>query len=140
MLRDYQQDAVSAVREKLFREGKRSVVLQLATGSGKTVIVSAISKAIQGNNKRTWFIVPRRELVTQSKKHFQKWGISFGIIDAKNKESRAYKAHIISLQTLMRRLLKIKNFPDICIFDECHINFDMQKKIMDYIRSRECTE
>ena len=128
-LRDYQSAAVSAVREKLFREGRRSVVLQLPTGGGKTAIVSAIAKAIQDNKKRVWFIVPRKELVKQSKEHFVKWGISFGIIDAKNKESRAYKAHIISLQTLMRRLDKIKEFPDICIFDECHLNYDAQKKI-----------
>jgi superfamily II DNA or RNA helicase len=68
-------------------------------------------------------------LVKQSKAHFVKWGISFGLIDAKNKESRAYKAHMSSRQTLMRRLDKIKEIPDVVFIDECHVNYDSQKKI-----------
>ena len=129
-LRDYQKEAVDAVRAKLYSEGKRSAVLQLATGSGKTVIVSAICKAVQENGKRAWFVVPRKELVQQSKGHFERWGIQFGLIDAAHRESRAYKAHIISLQTLMRRLDKIKEFPDIVFFDEAHLNYNAQKKII----------
>jgi superfamily II DNA or RNA helicase len=137
-LRDYQSAAVADIRAKLFVERKRSVVSQLPTGAGKTVIVSAISKTLQDNKKRVWFIVPRRELVTQTKKHFEKWGISFGVIDASHKESRAYKAHIISLQTLIRRLDKIKEFPDVVFFDECHLNYDAQQKIMRYFECAGC--
>ncbi|MDR0475091.1 MAG: DEAD/DEAH box helicase [Treponema sp.] len=128
-LRDYQSAPVDALCSKLFREQKRSVVLQIPTGGGKTVIASAIIKAIQDNKKRSWFIVPRKELVIQTKAHFEKWGISFGIIDASHKESRAYRAHIISLQTLIRRLDKIKEWPDICFIDEAHLNYDSQLKI-----------
>ena len=137
-LRDYQSIAIASVRTKLFAERKRAVVLQLPTGAGKTAIVSEISKTIQDNGKRVWFIVPRKELVTQSKAHFVKWGIKFGVIDAKNRESRAYKAHIISLQTLMRRLDKIKEFPDVVFFDECHLNYDAQQKIMRYFECAQC--
>ena len=128
-LRDYQTDAVDAVREKLFHEHKKSVLLQLATGGGKTAIVSDMVKAITSKKKRAWFIVPRKELVSQSKAHFIKWGISFGVIDAGSKESRAYSAHIISIQTLIRRLEKIKEMPDVCIVDEAHVNYDSQKRI-----------
>jgi superfamily II DNA or RNA helicase len=136
-LRDYQSQAVDAVRTKLYRENLRSVVLQSATGTGKTVIVAAIARAVQDRGKRVWFIVPRKELVEQSKAHFARWGISFGVIDAQHKESRAYKAHIISLQTLMRRLDRIKEWPDLVFFDECHLNYDAQKKIMNYIQKME---
>ena len=139
-LRDYQSAAVASVRKMLFAEKKRAVVMQLPTGGGKTAIVSEISKSITDKGKRVWFIVPRKELVAQSKAHFTKWGIKFGVIDAKSKESRAYKAHIISLQTLMRRLDKIKEFPDVVFFDECHLNYDAQKKIMRYFECAECEE
>jgi DNA repair protein RadD len=132
-LRDYQLAAVDEIRTKLFTEHKRSVVSQLPTGAGKTVIVSNISKTVQDRGNRVWFIVPRKELVKQSKEHFTKCGISFGIIDASHKESRAYKAHIISLQTLMRRLDKIKEYPDLVFIDECHVNYDAQKKIFDVL-------
>ena len=128
-LRDYQNTAIAGIRDKLYRDNLRSIILQLPTGAGKTAIVSEISKSITEKKRRVWFIVPRKELVAQSKASFQRWGISFGVIDAKNRESRAYKAHIISLQTLMRRLDKIKEFPDVCIFDEAHLNYDAQKRI-----------
>ena len=116
---------------KLFLLGDFTVV-------HNTAIVSAISKSVLDNKKRVWFIVPRKELVVQSKAHFIKWGIRFGVIDADHEESRAYKAHIISLQTLMRRLDKIKEFPDICFFDECHLNYDAQEKIMRYFQCVQC--
>ena len=137
-LRDYQRDAYNDIRRILFAEGKRSVVSQLPTGAGKTVIVAEIAKAVADRGKRVWFIVPRKELVAQSKAQFAKRGISFGVIDASHKESRAYKAHIISLQTLIRRLDKIKEFPDVCFFDECHINYDAQLKIMRYFECAAC--
>jgi superfamily II DNA or RNA helicase len=139
-LRDYQQNAVDDIRRLLYEEGKRSVVSQLPTGAGKTVIVSAIVKAISRNGKktRTWFVVPRKELVAQTKKHYAERGINFGVIDAEHKESRAYDNHIVSLQTLVRRLEKIKEFPDICFFDECHINYDAQLKIMRYFECAAC--
>jgi len=139
-LRDYQTATIAAVRKMLFVEKKRAVVLQLPTGGGKTAIVSEISRTIADKGRRVWFIVPRRELVAQSKAHFTKWGIKFGVIDAAHKESRAYKAHIISLQTLMRRLDKIKEFPDVVFFDECHLNYDAQRKIMRYFECAECME
>ena len=129
MLRDYQTAAVNAVREKLYTYKKRTVILQSATGTGKTVIVSALVKSITDKGKKSWFIVPRKELVKQSKEHFEKFGIHFGIIDAKNKESRAYKAQIISLQTIIRRLNKIKELPDVVFIDEAHLNYDAQARI-----------
>jgi superfamily II DNA or RNA helicase len=128
-LRDYQAAAVDGIRAKLYTEKKRSVVSQLPMGAGKTVIVAEIAKSVTDNGKRVWFIVPRKELVAQSKKHFAQRGVSFGVIDAAHKESRAYRAHIISLQTLMRRLDKIKEWPDVVFFDECHLNYDSQKRI-----------
>jgi superfamily II DNA or RNA helicase len=138
ILRDYQNEPIAGVRGVLFRQNKRSVVLQTATGGGKTVIASAIIKAVQDKKKRSWFIVPRKELVQQTKAHFEKWGISFGVIDASHKESRAYRAHIISLQTLIRRLDKIKEWPQIIFFDEAHLNYDLQQKIMRYVNCVYC--
>jgi superfamily II DNA or RNA helicase len=132
-LRDYQVQCVDKVREILFKQGKRSVVLQSPTGSGKTAIVSEIISLIYKNKKKAWFVVPRKELVKQSSESLTKWHVPHGKIDASNKESRAHKAHIISLQTLMRRLDKIKEFPDVVFFDECHINFDAQKKIFSIL-------
>ncbi|MDR2516673.1 MAG: DEAD/DEAH box helicase [Spirochaetaceae bacterium] len=130
MLRDYQNQCVAGARDILYGRGKKSALLQLPTGAGKTAIVSEITKSIADKKKKVWFVVPRNELLKQSAGHFAKWKIPHSVIDAKHKESRAYNAHIISLQTLIRRLGKIKNWPDFCFFDEAHVNYAAQKKII----------
>jgi len=135
-LRDYQIQYINNAREILYKQNKRSVVLQSPTGSGKTAVVSEIISRICQNKKGAWFIVPRKELVKQSSESLAKWQVPHGKIDASNKESRAYKVHIVSLQTLMRRLDKIKELPSMIFIDECHINYDAQKKIFAALPDR----
>jgi len=129
-LRDYQVELINNFRDMVYKSGIKKVLLQLPTGAGKTAIVSEITSRVVENKKRVWFIVPRKELVKQSSESFTRWKIPHGKIDAANKESRAYKTHIISLQTLIRRLDNTKDWPDIIFFDECHLNYEAQKKII----------
>ena len=103
------------------------------TVAHNTAIVSEITSRILKSNRRSWFVVPRKELVKQSSESFARWGIPHGKIDAANVESRAYKTHIVSLQTLIRRLGKIKEFPEFVFFDECHINYDAQERIFSVL-------
>ena len=130
-LRPYQQNLLDSTR-LAFREHK-NVFMQLATGGGKTVIVSQITRTAFDRNFRVWFIVPRNELMDQAAEHFAKWRIPHSSIKAGRSESRAYKIHLVSKDTLMRRLKKdeIINFPDLCIFDEAHVAIDQQKTIID---------
>jgi len=137
-LRDYQVQSINAVRDILYRQGKRSVVLQSPTGSGKTEIVSEIISSVSEKKKRVWFVVPRKELVKQSSESLARRGVPHGKIDAASKESRAYTVHVISLQTLMRRLDRIKEIPDLIFIDECHLNYDAQQRIMRYFECAEC--
>ena len=135
ILRDYQQQAVADLRAAL-RE-VHAALLQLATGTGKTKIVAAIIALMQslarerGRIVRAWFIVPRKRLLDQAEKHFKVAGIAFARIDAKHKESRAFYVHINSRDTILRRLDKIKNWPEVLFFDEAHIAMDAQRKIID---------
>jgi len=48
-------------------------------------------------------------------------------------ESRAFKIHIVSKDTLIRRYDKIKNWPDLLIFDECHLYLDRQIEIVSHL-------
>jgi superfamily II DNA or RNA helicase len=131
MLRDYQLRCVDGVRSILYGEKKRSSLLQLYMGGGKTAIVSEIIKTATGRGFRSWFVVPRNTLLSQSSEHLAKWHVPHGRIAAGEKESRAYNVHVVSLQTLHRRLDKIKNWPHIIFFDEAHTNYDGQKKIIE---------
>jgi superfamily II DNA or RNA helicase len=130
LLRDYQQDIVDALRVKFYRDGIHSLLAQLPTGAGKTAILSEIFAAVYNNKRRGWFVVPRNELVRQVSAHLTKWRVPHGIIDAAHKESRIFYIHVVSKDTIIRRLDKIKNLPDMIVFDEAHVALDGQAKIM----------
>ena len=123
-LRPYQREQVNEAREVLSRA--RSVLLQAPTGSGKTVQFADITMRTTANGHRTWIIVPRNELLKQASDHLGKHKVPHGIISAKSSESRAYKVHVVSKDTLLRRVKagKIKNYPDLMIVDEAHLNLD----------------
>ena len=121
-LRPYQQDLYNRVREA-FR-GRRSVLMQLATGAGKTFIFAEMSKAAQKMDRVVWILVPRKELLSQASEHLSQAGVTHGRIDAKHQESRAFNCHVVSKDTLIRRYDKIINKPDFIIVDEAHIALD----------------
>ena len=128
ILRDYQNHLIDELRESL--RIHRAVFLQLPTGGGKTAIISELTHTAHGRGYRVWFVVPRNELLIQASEHFRKWNIPHGLISANSQESRAYSVHIVSKDTLLRRLGRIKNWPDLLIFDEGHIALDAQIKIV----------
>jgi superfamily II DNA or RNA helicase len=130
MLRDYQADAVRGMSNILYSENKRTALMQLPTGAGKTAVVSEIIQSVFSKNRRAWFVVPRNELLSQASAHLSKWKVPHGVISAGSYESRAYLVHVVSKDSLLRRLGKIKNFPDILIFDEAHVALDAQMKII----------
>lgn len=74
-LKHYQQDAVDQVRE-LFRQGKKRVLIQMATGAGKTFTAAFIMKAAAEKGNKTMFICNRRELIDQTVKAFEQIGVT----------------------------------------------------------------
>ena len=126
-LRPYQNDLYISARDEL--KTNKSVLIQLATGGGKTPISAAIIESVFLKDKRAWFITPRRNLVDQASEHLRKWGVQHGRIDASSIESRAYKIFVVSKETLSRRWDKIKNWPDIILIDEAHMNLDFQLEL-----------
>lgn len=64
VLRDYQQKAIDFLRESFKR--KRSALLRLDTGAGKTVVFSYISESCNRTNRNVIILVHRKELVRQT--------------------------------------------------------------------------
>ncbi|HJX82303.1 MAG TPA: DEAD/DEAH box helicase family protein [Candidatus Udaeobacter sp.] len=134
-LRDYQGDLVPAAREGIRKH--RAFMVQLVTGGGKTEIFSNIVNMVMESNKKTgrknrvWIIVPRDELRKQAGKKLTKHGVQHAFISSGMSESRAFDVHVVSKQTLDRRWDRIKNWPDLVIIDEAHLNFDFQQKLFD---------
>lgn len=130
-LRNYQQELYINTRNALLKN--RSACVQLATGGGKTAVMASMCESVYGKDKRAWIVVPRKELLNQASAHLTKWNVPHSLIAAGTNESRAFKIHVVSKNTLIRRYEKIKNWPDLLIFDEAHLYYDRQIEIISHL-------
>ena len=133
-LRNYQREIYKSARDALVKN--RSVCIQSATGSGKTPIMAAMCDSVNGKDKRAWIVVNRTELLGQASSHLKKWGVPHSMIAAGTTESKAYKIHVVSKDTLIRRYDKIKHWPDLLLFDEAHLYLDRQIEIASHLQDR----
>ena len=118
-LRSYQIKAIDSLRYSFNTKGKKSPLLVMPTGAGKTVVFAAISKAISQNEKNVLILVHRRELIDQASKKLKAIGVDHGVIAAKY-ESSQNNIQIASVQTLVRRLVTNTFNPHYIIIDEAH--------------------
>lgn len=117
-LRPYQSDLIEQARAEI-RTGDHSVLMVAPTGAGKTALAAFMLGNASARGKRCWFMVHRRELVTQSSRTFDKVGIEHGIVAAGFRQDRRSQVQIASVQTLARRLDDVLP-PDMIVWDECH--------------------
>lgn len=117
-LRDYQQEIVGGCREA-FRSQERKVLVQLATGGGKTVLGSFMVNGSRQRGLVCWWLVHRRELITQASKTFTSMGIPHGIISGGHASDPLERVQVGSIQTIARRLDDLPA-PDMIVFDETH--------------------
>lgn len=115
-LRLYQEKLKIAARKAL-RESE-SVCVVLPTGGGKTVIFCSMAKSAVERKKTVWICVHRIELLEQTCKALNAFGIPHGIIAPNVPECAAY-VQVVMIQTLKRRLSRWTP-PDVLIIDECH--------------------
>jgi DNA repair protein RadD len=117
-LRPYQNDLLDGARQA-FRDRVRAVLLQLATGGGKTVSGSYMIHGAAQKGLVCWWLTHRRELIGQTSRTFASMGIVHGIIQGGHSTDPHKLVQIGSIQTVARRLDKLPA-PDLIIFDECH--------------------
>lgn len=119
-LREYQEEAIQAVIEQQKNGITRQLVL-LPTGTGKTVLFSALAKKL---NVKTLVIAHREELIEQAKEKFEMvWPeADIGIVMAEQ-DNPACQVVVASIQTAVRprrlNVLKEQNF-QLLVIDECH--------------------
>lgn len=119
--RDYQEEVIVDVRTEL-RNGKRYILVVLATGSGKTVIFSFIARSAAEKGNRVLILAHRDQLIKQASRKLRDYGVRHGIIMAGYTPDPVSKVQVASVQTLTRRLGKIRFRPDIIIIDEAHLS------------------
>lgn len=135
-LRDYQEECINKILET--KNGSK-VIINLATGSGKTIIMSGLVNKIYNDGARVMIVVPSTELRLQTidKLHMVCGNdISIGSVQANINE---YDKQVIvaTRQSLTncksKRIQEIKSCGefDYIIIDECHQACEQIKKIHD---------
>lgn len=96
----------------------RSVLLQLATGAGKTLIARMIIEWARAQRWNVLFLVHRDNLLRQASNHFHEAGIRHGLVSPRYPHLR-YAVQVASVFTAANRLSRMQA-PDVIIIDEAH--------------------
>lgn len=115
-LRDYQLRTIEAARQK-YREGKRSILIVMPTGGGKTATMSALVQGAHGKGSRVAWIVHREELIQQAVDALRAVGMPVGIIAPWAPRVGA-TVQVCSVQTLLAR--DTRPPADVLVWDEAH--------------------
>jgi type I restriction enzyme R subunit len=140
-LRDYQLNAVHAVQKEI-KEGKDRFLLEMATGTGKTLTSTAIMKMFLRlyKVKRVLFLVDRIELENQAKTEFNEiLSNDFQTVIWKENTSDWRKAEIV-VSTVQSFVTKNKykkifnhNDFDLVISDEAHRSLGARsRRVFEY--------
>jgi type I restriction enzyme R subunit len=148
-LRDYQRAAIEAV-EAALAEGRRAMLVAMATGTGKTKLsIAMLFRLLAAKRfRRVCFVVDRSLLGDQSAREFQTTKIVTGkafadIFGLKGLEDVApdddTRVHICTIQGLVRRVL-YQSDPadapavdqyDLMVIDECHRGYLLDREMSD---------
>lgn len=146
-LRPYQLDAILAV-ERAIEEGRRELLVAMATGTGKTrTCIGLIYRLIKTRRfRRVLFLVDRSALAEQTESAFKDTRLENlqaftdifevrGIGDAA--VERDTKVHVATVQSMVKRVLYTEGTPppvdayDAIVVDECHRGYLLDKELGD---------
>ena len=147
-LRKYQINAIEAAEQAVI-DGKQSVLLSMATGTGKTrTILGMIYRFIKSDRfKRVLFLVDRTALGEQAEDVFKEVKIEelmtldsiYNIKSLDEKEiDRETKIHIATVQSLVKRILypegdtmpSVTDY-DLIVVDEAHRGYILDKEMSE---------
>ena len=144
MLRDYQIEICEKVNGAF--EAHRSVMMQMPTGTGKTVVLASLVKQYPGksmelrerslekreNNSKldtisyqrcqVLIVAHRIELIDQIGEHLRGYGIGYGVIAGGRKTKETKPVMVASIQTLSAKLSSLSSqlSPSLVVIDEAH--------------------
>lgn len=132
----HQEDFIGNLRQAL--SVYQSVLAQASTGFGKTIVASYMAKSSAAKGKRIIFTVHRKDLITQTAKTFDKFGIKYGYIAAGYRPDPYQQVQVASIATLKNRLERVYA-PDLLVIDEAHLAAAKTwAKIANFYRNKNC--
>ncbi len=149
-LREYQQRAIQAVEAALTDDTQRSLLLAMATGTGKTKLAIALLYRLLHTRRfrRVCFVVDRTALGEQTEREFQTTRVVsarafadiFGLKKlADTTPDPDTKVHICTIQGLVKRVV-YADVPeavppvdqyDLILVDECHRGYTLDREMSD---------
>ena len=122
MLRDYQIEICEKINEAF--EAHRSVMIQMPTGTGKTVVLASLVKQYLNRDAdcSVLIVAHRIELIEQIGEHLRGYGIAYGVIAGGRKTKKAESVMVASIQTLSSKLSTFGSllYPSLVVIDEAH--------------------
>jgi len=117
-LRPYQDQLLSRIKRGI--EQHDSILLQLPTGGGKTLIATELAKAAADRGQVVWFICHRREIIRQTSQALVDAGVVHGFYAPGLDSNVGSPVKVSSVDTLRNWIGELATRPDIVIWDECH--------------------
>ena len=119
MLRDYQIEICEKVNEAF--EAHRSVMMQMPTGTGKTVVLASLVKQYLNRDAdcSVLIVAHRIELIEQTGTFLNHFGIDYGVIAGGKRPAVLKRVMVASVQTLSKNL-DIDLSPSLVVIDEAH--------------------
>ena len=119
MLRDYQIEICEKVNEAF--EAHRSVMMQMPTGTGKTVVLASLVKQYLNRDAdcSVLIVAHRIELIEQTGTFLNHFGIDYGVIAGGKRPAVLKRVMVASVQTLSKNL-DIDLAPSLVVIDEAH--------------------
>ena len=119
MLRDYQIEICEKVNGEF--ETHRSVMMQMPTGTGKTVVLASLVKQYLNRDAdcSVLIVAHRIELIEQTGTFLNHFGIDYGVIAGGKRPAVLKRVMVASVQTLSKNL-DIDLSPSLVVIDEAH--------------------
>lgn len=149
-LRPYQRRAIEAIEQTLADDQRRSLLLAMATGTGKTKLAIAMLYRLLATRRfrRVCFVVDRTALGEQAGGEFRTTRVVgantfadiFGLKGLnETAPDEATKVHICTVQSLVKRVLFAETpeaVPavdqyDLIVVDECHRGYTLDRELGD---------
>lgn len=112
-----------------------AVLLFAPTGFGKTCLMAALIKLIIGADKKVLICLHRVDLITQTAKTLDQFGIQYSYIAAGRHFNPYRKVQIASIPTLQNRLGKYDDY-DYVFVDEAHLSMGAGwKRTIDHYKA-----
>src|SRR5262249_1833958 len=123
VLRPYQTDVVAQI-EQAIAAGEKRLLIVAPTGSGKTVVASAIINRFTGRYRPVVVLAHRKEIIDQTSKKLHGSKITHGIVKAGYSPRPMERVQVASVQTLWVRAMRSEAMTlppaDLLVVDECH--------------------